>query len=94
MAWGLFERDEMVSGAGTPTADTSLCVFAMATSENLQRRGYAGRLLSSVLKRGALLGSKQALLTSSDAAELLYLGAGFSILEFWRVSSRPRWVIA
>ncbi|MGO9582701.1 MAG: GNAT family N-acetyltransferase [Acidimicrobiales bacterium] len=92
-AWGLFVDDEMVSGGVTVAVGTNLCVFSMATPEHLQRHGYGRRLLSAVLTRGASLGLERALLNPSPAGEHLYRSAGFSVLEYWQVWSRRRWLL-
>jgi GNAT superfamily N-acetyltransferase len=92
-AWGLFADDEMVAGMTTVRVEENLCVFSMATPRNLQRRGYAGRLLNDVLARGAAEGLERALLNSTTAGERLYLSAGFCVLEYWQIWSRSRWVL-
>ena len=92
-AWGLFVDDEMVAGVITVTVGTNLCLFSMATPEHLQRQGYGRQLLNSVLESGASLGLERALLNPSPAGEHFYLAAGFRVVEYWQVWSRPRWVL-
>jgi GNAT superfamily N-acetyltransferase len=92
--WGLYEGDTMVSGVVTSAVDDTVCIWFMATPPELQRRGYGRRLLSGVLAQCARQGTKTCLLISSPAGEALYLSMGFSVVEYWQVWSRPRWVLA
>lgn len=90
---GQFVDDEMAAGVATVTVGTNLCLFSMATPEQLRRHGYGRRLLSPVLARGASLGRQRALLNPDPAGEHFYQAAGFPVLEYWQDWSRPRWVL-
>jgi hypothetical protein len=92
-AWGLFEQGQLVAGVTTVIEDGSVVVWSMATRPVSQKRGYGRRLLSSVLARQAGAGVAGSLLHSSVKGESLYRAAGYEVLEYWQLWSRPRWVL-
>lgn len=92
--WGLFEGDELVTCAAFATAQEATVGWSIATPSRFQRRGYAMRLLRSVLAQSAHEGIDLSLVYSSAMGEPLYRKLGFRELERWQMWSRPRWVLA
>jgi hypothetical protein len=92
-AWGLYVDESIVAGTVTVEVGANLCVFSMATPHDQQRRGYGGRLLRTLLSRGAADGLEQSLLNSTVAGESLYRATGYCVVEYWQIWSRPRWVL-
>jgi GNAT superfamily N-acetyltransferase len=92
-AWGLFEGGQLVAGVTTVIEDGSIVVWSMATRPGSQKRGYGRRLLNSVLARQHRAGVNGSLLHSSVEGEALYRAAGYEVVEYWQLWSRPRWVL-
>jgi GNAT superfamily N-acetyltransferase len=92
--WGLFVDDAIVSCMGSVIVDGAAVVWSMATPTRYQRRGFAARLLTGALAACRDEGATYGLLRSSSVGEPLYRAAGFEVLEWWQVWSRPRWVLA
>jgi GNAT superfamily N-acetyltransferase len=92
--WGLFEGGELLSSAAFVTVEEAVVGWSVATPPRLQRRGYAARLLRSVLAQSAREGATLSLVYSSPTGESLYRALGFRELERWQMWSRPRWVLA
>jgi len=93
-AWGLFEGDRLASCFTGVVQDNTFIVWSMATGSELQGRGYGHRLLQTVLADQFDRGVTSSLLQSSIAGEKLYRGLGYSVVEYWQLWSRPRWVMA
>jgi GNAT superfamily N-acetyltransferase len=91
--WGLFEGDRLVSSFTSATEDGMVVVWSMATRVECQGRGYGRRLLQSVLSTQLEQGATGSLLQSSAAGEKLYRGLGYTVVEYWQLWSRPRWVM-
>jgi GNAT superfamily N-acetyltransferase len=92
-AWGLFEQEQLVAGVTTVIEDGSVVIWSMATRPGSQKRGYGRRLLDSVLTRQLGAGVAGSLLHSSVQGEPLYRAAGFELVEYLQLWSRPRWVL-
>jgi GNAT superfamily N-acetyltransferase len=91
--WGLFDGDRMVSCFTSVVEDGLMLVWSMATRTDCQGRGYGRRLLGSVLDDHFDKGAAGSLLQSSVAGERLYSNLGYSVVEYWQLWSRPRWVM-
>jgi GNAT superfamily N-acetyltransferase len=92
-AWGLFEDGHLVAGVTTVIEGGSVVVWSMATRPGSQQRGYGRRLLNAVLARQRTAGVAASLLQSSAQGEPLYRSAGYEVVEYWQLWSRPRWVL-
>jgi GNAT superfamily N-acetyltransferase len=92
-AWGLFEDGHLVAGVTTMIEDGTVVVWSMATRPRSQKRGYGRRLLNAVLARQRLAGVAGSLLHSSVEGGALYRSAGYEVVEYWQLWSRPRWVL-
>ena len=57
-----------------------------------RRRGYARRLMSTVLAAYRKEGATAALLYASPLGVSMYQALGYRIVEHWQVWSRARWV--
>ena len=91
-AWGLFVGGELVSCTAAVTVDDTLTIWSMATPPKQQRNGYGRRLLSAVLAHGREAGATTSLLYASPEGESLYRSIGYSVVEYWQVWSRARWI--
>ena len=91
--WGLFDGDRLVSSFTSATDNDMVVVWSMATRVECQGRGYGRQLLQSVLRTQLEQGATGSLLQSSAAGEKLYRGLGYTVVEYWQLWSRPRWVM-
>jgi GNAT superfamily N-acetyltransferase len=92
--WGLYDDGELVSCAAFVRVQEAIVGWSVATPERFRRRGYAGRLLRTVMAHSAEQGATRSLVYASAMGELLYTQLGFRELEHWQMWSRPRWVLA
>ncbi len=93
-AWGLFDGGQLASCFTGVVQDGMFVVWSMATRRELQGHGYGHRLLRTLLGKQSEEGVAGSLLQSSIAGEKLYRGLGYSLVEYWQLWSRPRWVMA
>jgi GNAT superfamily N-acetyltransferase len=91
--WGVFERGELCSSAAFVRVQEAIVGWSVATPPRLRGRGYARRLLESVLAHGAQEGATVSLVYATAAGEGLYRALGFAELERWQLWSRPRWML-
>lgn len=91
--WGLFDDGQLVSCFTSVVENGLMLVWSMATRIDGQGRGYGRRLLGSVLNEHFDAGVAGSLLHSSVAGEKLYGRLGYSVVEYWQLWSRPRWVM-
>ena len=91
--WGLFDGDRLVSSFTSATENGTVVVWSMATRVECQGRGYGRQLLQSVLSSRFDEGATGSLLQSSAAGEKLYRALGYTVVEYWQLWSRPRWVM-
>jgi ribosomal protein S18 acetylase RimI-like enzyme len=91
--WGLFDGDRMVSSFTSATENGMVVVWSMATRVECQGRGFGRQLLQTVLSSQFEQGATGSLLQSSAAGEKLYRGLGYTVVEYWQLWSRPRWVM-
>lgn len=91
--WGLFDGDRLVSSFTSVTENGMVVVWSMATRPECQGRGYGRQLLQAVLSSELDQGATGSLLQSSAAGEKLYRGLGYTVVEYWQLWSRPRWVM-
>jgi GNAT superfamily N-acetyltransferase len=92
-AWGLFAEGRLVSCVATVRQDGVVVVWSMATRPDCQKRGYGRRLLETVLNLHFEQGASASLLHSSRVAEVLYAQAGYRVVEYLQLWSRPRWAL-
>ena len=93
-AWGLFDGHRLASCFTGIVEDGLFVVWSMATRPECQGLGYGRRLLHSVLGRQFEEGVAGSLLQSSVAGQKLYRDLGYTVVEYWQLWSRPRWVMA
>ena len=91
--WGLFDGDRLVSSFTSATEHGMVVVWSMATRVECQGRGYGRQLLQGVLSDQLDRGATGSLLQSSAAGEKLYRALGYTVVEYWQLWSRPRWVM-
>lgn len=90
--YGLFDGGALVSVVGMGGTGDAVSGWSMATPTGLRRRGYGKRLMHSALAAEHQRGASRLVALSSPLGLPLYLGGGATILEYWQVWSRPRWV--
>jgi GNAT superfamily N-acetyltransferase len=91
--WGLFDGDRLVSSFTSATENGMVVVWSMATRVECQGRGYGRQLLQAVLSNLFDQGATGSLLQSSAAGQKLYRALGYTVVEYWQLWSRPRWVM-
>ena len=91
--WGLYVQGELVSCVSIVVEDGLVVIWSMATRTDRQGQGHGRRLLEAVFLRQFAEGATGSLLHSSVAGEKLYRQLGFTVVEYFQLWSRPRWVL-
>jgi GNAT superfamily N-acetyltransferase len=92
--WGSFDEARALTAClATVASEDAVVVWSMATSAAARGQGHGGRLLAHALADAAERGATLSLLHASEDGEPFYKAAGYWVLEYWQVWSRPRWVL-
>ena len=91
--WGLYADGELVSCVTIVLEGGLVVIWSMATRTDRQGQGHGRRLLEAVFLRQFAEGATGSLLHSSVAGEKLYRQLGFTVVEYFQLWSRPRWVL-
>ena len=88
LLWVLHDKGQLVSIVTSVVFENSFGIYAMATPELAQKKGYGAQLLQYVQQHHVRAGQDTALLFATDAGKFLYDKLGWNTLEYAQFYSK------